>query len=901
MNVDDSLGGLTLNTNLQRGGFALVVASVMACSTAVVPIGDIDVDDSPMTRMLAATEQVELTGSIQLAPGSYDVSALIDGVETISIKFDTIVQFDIAVRLDDAIRTDGGWRLVPKVRRFALNSSKTIVIQAADLSPVHAAVVSADLSDADQTIDVGVRVGETLAATITGLVLNAFGRRPEQPPSFVDLVVRLDVESMQLLLRSGAVVEHAGSTLVVSQGRANLTNVRVALAASTASADIDARVTLGAGTRLVGGDATATFDQLQLDLHGSAGLDERGHRFSATTSTSARLAGTGGRVDVIGRNSGNRTSVGLRTVGIELVQHHCVGLACEGYARVHAVTSSGSMSLDDNVFEFESLELIGGRISTAPDPSASTAYGIRIDRVRLANPSVCVDCVDGRGTQLALSHLDVDGLEGGTFGGRFRTRGDVHAGPGKLVFTLSSGDVAVEFASGAHLVAAERQHELQLGGGGSASIELGADVEDLTVRSRGAALLTAKGVRIDATVAPGHTEATVRARDPAVVTALAQLGDVRAEFSTLRLERRGEAVRLRTEGLRITTAKEQLLGAIRDRLPERIENDPKSIDSELLKAVLRLSEGADALRLKHLRATSVVHDLDKAKLTLEGDNLRLQGDLRVHVKFIGRKTHIRSTICDKQVETKTPYPCWHDWHMSTCHKTVKATVPYPCIVTSNSDVEIDTLKVTVGVDATARVVANTPTYLDRIVFAFPLRCGAVNVRNVPDDLERLLKLRDKLCQAIEAIDETYAIGRFIDTGKTPVLGAVGVRRFDLGSSADQAFIDLDFTVDLGRWRSSRDACRQGDVAACNEVVTNAAARAFALECWQPDAPKKRFESPAAAQTAALRNMACKNQAGCIVGEFALFRQAGRACKDGASCIPAATRLIAAVDKCFAPD
>ncbi len=761
----------------------------------VVPLDTLRLGDTDFAQLIAALESVRFSGKAQLREGQFELSA--ENYRAMEVEPGTEVDFEAFVSLAADVR-DGKLIVTPRPRTFRIAFNKPVVLYGRTDSR-RVVLNGASLNQEDEgQYDVDVKVGRSLVGTIASAVVGVPSGLDEAPGA-LDMLGRVEVPEVHTAFREGSSLRQGESVLNVGEGSAlRLVRIDVDVPAQSARMDLEGELNLGEGTCFASEEAKLCVGDVRLVVRGDYSRGTREGRVFQRLRLSqldapSQLTSGPGRLEW---HDGTRV-LDVRRTELTFQRYECAEnegdeeATCAFEIAAEMETGAGELALQGHALAFESLAVVGARLRDSGDEG-----NVQVERVDIQRPRLGTDTAS-----LALDAISIRGLQGTRWSALSVASGSVIASPGAVNFSVGqtqlqgtlTGETRIQLDQGTPMTLAQTTTEEP------SELRIRAEVDGVQIGSGEAVLARATGLELDAQLGTEEVGATVRIRedvsvDPSAIAPIA-LGDVRLGFRAIRLVRNAEGARVRTEGLQLTLPQEQVLANLRLHVPPTFTSEEEELDDSIASLLARTLGGPLRGELSHFRSQMEASRLDELAMSFDRGRLRARGDVDATLKILATETQTRLEQCTHQVTSTMPVPCFQGYTPTICQREVEVEVPYPCLQSEQADAEVMSATITVGIDVSGEIRSNAPSSLAQLELAAGIaRCDAVRIRGVNAALQRALDLEGAVCEHLQSVSRTFALGTLLDIEANPLLAQARVETLDLDSNDTDVILRLDVDV-----------------------------------------------------------------------------------------------------------
>lgn len=769
----------------------------------VVPLDTLRLGDTDFAQLIAALESVRFSGKAQLREGQFELSA--ESYRAMEIEPGTEVEFEALVSLSAETR-DGKLIVTPAPRTFRIHfnqpvvlygrgDSRRVVLNGASLSAEH-----------EGQYDVDVKVGRSLVGTIASAVVGVPSGL-EEAPGALDMLARVEVPEVHTAFREGSILRHGESVLRVSEGSSlRLVRIDVDVPAESARMDLEGELNLGDGTCLASDEAKLCVGDVRLVVRGDYSRGTRDGRVFQRLRLSqldapSELTSGAGRLEW---HDGSRV-LDVRRSQLVFRRYECAesdgdaDSTCAFEIAAEMETGPGELALQGHALAFESLSVVGARLSSfSPGEEAEAAAEgrVQVERVDITRPRLGTDTAS-----LALNAISVRGLQGSRWSALTVASGSVVASPGAIRFSVGetqlrgtlTGETRIELDQGTPMTLAHTRTEEP------SELRVRAEIDGVEIGSADTVIARATGLELDAQLGTEEVGATVRIRedvriDPSAIADIA-MGEVRLGFRAIRLSRNAEGARVLTEGLRLTLPQEQVLENLRLHVPPTVTSDEEALDERVETVLSRALGNPLSGDLSHFRSQLEASRLDELGMSFDRGRLRARGDVDATLRILATETQTHLEQCTHSVTSTMPVPCFEGYTPSICQREIELEVPYPCLRSESADAEVMSTTITVSIDVSGEIRSNAPNTLAGLELAAGIaRCDRVHVRGINAALQRALDIEGAVCEHLQSVSRTFALGTLLDVESNPLLGGARVETLDLDSNDTDVILRLDVDV-----------------------------------------------------------------------------------------------------------
>ncbi|MEM9070379.1 MAG: hypothetical protein AAGE52_17880 [Myxococcota bacterium] len=780
---------------------ATALLAVLAACTFRVPVEPMAIDleslrmgETDFSELIRAVDRIQLAGRAELLPGRYSLTA--ENYAAMEVSAPTLVTFEADVSIAAETRREK-LEVTPAVRTFAVRFDRAIILHGRTDSR-RVSLEGASVLDEDrQNYDVDVRVGRSLMGTIASAVVGVPAGM-ENAPSALEMLKRVEVDELTTALRPGSVIHHGESELHVIEGsNLVLSHIDVNLAQGSAHLNADGTLRLGEGTRIVSEDAHLLVASANLEVHG----DYQWIRDGEASTQRLRLSQLDQPSILRVEQAKLQWEDGAEAIetahgAIELERYECAGAdadRCAYVAKLNLDTGPGSLVLEGHPLRFEGLAIQNARLTRTDDEGA-----IQIERITVDRPKVQAAT---EGVLLGFSEIALEGLQGTRFESLTMASGSVIARAGAVDLTLGNTQITAQVPGETTLRLSQRD-QIVLGRTSETIPDLGvrAAVDNVTIAVDGSPFAEATGLEIDATLGETST-AELRLREAIRIDADAvanlAIGNVRLDFRTIRVEHSDALTHLRTEGLRLSLPQQNVLAMLQLHVPPSFVGDEQPLEGSLERILSQAASTLDMGQLSRFRTRLEAGGLDALNMSFDRGRLRLRGNVDATLRLLAdeRQVHVRQ--CTHTVEGTLPVPCFEDSLPAICERPVSVEVPYPCVEEEDVDAEVLHKTLRLRMDVSGEVTSNAPASLGELeLTARVARCDRVDIAGIDNRLERLLDIEGLICERLQEVTQTMALGEVLDVEGSPLLAGARVERLDIDSDETDLHIGLDLDVRL---------------------------------------------------------------------------------------------------------
>lgn len=812
---------------------ALCCVKQVSLDTLAIPDGGLRLGETDITPFVAAADTLSIHGRADLAAGVFSLEA--GDYRAIEIAAGTTMIADAEVSLA-FVEEDGNVGVQPSARTFSIEFSQPIVLLGRD-SSLRVSVEAAHLTEgSDSSVDVNLRMGKTLvqslATAITGSAADDQG-----VPASLDMFERIEVDTARLSLREGTNIESGSSTYVVgSASYLEMSRMDIRPSVRNWRLDLDANINLTSGTCVSSAIGQLCVDSGNMELHGSYSRrleNGRGvQRLMLTTvDRPSRLSlGRGRLVRSAARGSGGEEvngeltedltagDIALHRADLAVARYECGGVV--GSASACERSLEGSLSLGAGVIAFSpeqkvrftSLRIERARLGLAGLGSSEEAGSATEPEVSAGDPatnSAPQSALNQSETQeVRLGELRFEGAA--VYLGDTVIESDVISlrdvfGHGVGALQVGTGELVIEggevsMALGETVVSGRLGEEtiVRLGQSRDGSMRLDTELSNVEVKA-GEYRMEAPQLEIEASMLgdTGEVELSVPNDVRLSSTGALAVGDLRLGFRSLRLIREPGQTRVVTDGLSLSLDEDELLALLRPTLPPTFASDEQELD-EGVQSTLRGVGVMAARDLSRFRYQVAIAGFSGFRMSFEGGRPRAEGTLDVMLTLLADETEMELTTCHREVVRRVSVPCFEDGSPGFCSREIRGNVPYPCVNESERHAVLFRDAVRIDLDLSGSIESNAPTNLaDLSISAGVTRCDRVNVRGVPETLQRAIDLRGTVCEALQEQRQEFALADMMpEVRSSPMLSEVEIDELRLDGNGGRVSIEMGFDATI---------------------------------------------------------------------------------------------------------
>lgn len=213
---------------------------------------------------------------------------------------------------------------------------------------------------------------------------------------------------------------------------------------------------------------------------------------------------------------------------------------------------------------------------------------------------------------------------------------------------------------------------------------------------------------------------------------------------------------------------------MRTYLPDVVDFGPTKLEGGAVKLLMAFAEPSSLGMLSDGELSLALSNLSRAELRNVGGQFHLAGTVSARATVTASKKHIQT---------------------ETCHKRVgRLDVPYPCVKTSESREKIADFSLEASFDLAASVRSNAPSELSRLALSVSGTCGTINIRGLPNEVERLV--HPFVCRAL-ASKLVFDVKLESLVQRAAKFGGLRIERFDARPDGELFVIDIAFSPPPG--------------------------------------------------------------------------------------------------------
>lgn len=750
-------------------------------------LGETDLSD-----LLAALERIRFAGEAQLLEGRF----AIDSREYLAMEIPagTRATFEADVSWTAAeVNSPAGLRMTPTVRAFTLRFDHAIVLIGRPPNSRRVTLSGATLQEgSDRELSVDVRLGRTIVGSLAQAIVGVPGGLDAVPEALA-MISRIEVGEIETTLRAGAVLRDGESELHLASGSGlQLRRIEVDVPARSARLDLDGSLELGPGSCVQTPMGALCFEQASFELHGDYSRRAEG----ATSAERLRLTQIDRPTRLVAED-GTLTAIDgaaieVRRASLLLERSECGGEeltegVCANDVRVDLELGAGSASVEGVSIEFGAMRVENARLERAGEETRINASRVLLTETTLTPPDSTAS--------LRFGEIELREVGGSSVGALQVASGEVVARAGEVRVDLGGTQMRGVLAGETTLSLRQRSDS------GAPMLSLRAALDDAQLFVAEAPFARARGVEVDATLSGAGAELALRTReevrvDPSALADVA-LADVRLGFRALRLVRVDGHTRFRTEGLRLSLPREQLLAVVRPAIPPSFVGDEEAFDAGTQAALSHATGMLMSRDLTRFRSRIEVHGFDGLALDVERGRLRMRGDLTAGLRVLANEHQVELATCTQEVGGSVPVPCYDGVFPSVCMRRVDVEVPYPCVHSEDVDATVLSEDITLGVDVSGEILSNAPASVAELELTARLaRCDRIAIDGLSPTLQRLLDVRGLVCERLTALERKVTLASLVDLETSPLLAGARVERFRLDSDAELVHLELELDVPL---------------------------------------------------------------------------------------------------------